>query len=89
VSIESASEVDYQLELARDYDILPYDVWKRLAQEITEIRKMLTALRRAVLRSIEENESKDSPPASAESEGRSKRSQRKRDLMPDDQLLSD
>lgn len=53
MSIKSASEVDYQLELARDYDILPYDVWKRLAQEVTEIRKMLTALRRAVLRSIE------------------------------------
>ena len=96
VSIKSAAEVDYQLELARDYDILPYDVWKRLAQEVTEIRKMLTALRRAVLRSIEENESSDSPPPSAEprkakgagqNEGRgngNQRNRRKRNLMPDD-----
>ena len=53
VSIKSASEVDYQLELARDYGVLRYDVWQQLAREVTEIRKMLTALRRTVLRSME------------------------------------
>ena len=79
VSIKSSAEVDYQLELARDYHILPYDVWKRLAQEVIEIRKMLTALRRAVLRSIEENESEEASPPNQEPRkpGRSQRGQRK------------
>ena len=63
VSIKSTSEVDYQLELARDYRILPYDIWRRLAREVMEIRKMLTALRRAVLRSIEQEEMPDGPPS--------------------------
>ena len=49
ISIKSASEVDYRLELARDHGVLPYRVWKPLAAEVVEIRKMLSALRRAVL----------------------------------------
>ena len=53
VSIKSASEVDYQLELAHDYGVLRFDVWQQLAREVTEIRKMLTTLRRTVLRSME------------------------------------
>ena len=59
VSIKSASEVDYQLELARDYGLLRYDVWQQLAREVTEIRKMLTALRRTVLRTIEQGDLPD------------------------------
>jgi four helix bundle protein len=66
VSIKSTSEVDYQLELARDYRILPYDVWRRLAREAMEIRKMLTALRQAVLRSIEQADMPGPPRPSLE-----------------------
>jgi four helix bundle protein len=53
VSIKSTSEVDYQLQLARDYGILPYDIWRSLAREVVEIRKMLTALRRTVVQTAE------------------------------------
>lgn len=53
ISIKSSSEVDYQLEYARDLGVLAFDVWKPLAKEVVEIRKMLTALRRAVLNSID------------------------------------
>jgi four helix bundle protein len=49
ISIKSTSEVDYQLELARDYRVLSYHDWKALASEAVQIRKMLFALRRAVL----------------------------------------
>ena len=63
MSIKSTSEVDYQLELARDYRILPFDIWRPLAREVMEIRKVLTALRRAVLRSIEEEETPDGLPS--------------------------
>jgi four helix bundle protein len=49
ISIKSTSEVDYQLELARDLGVMSHDVWKPLANEVIEIRKMLSALRRSVL----------------------------------------
>ena len=49
ISIKSTSEVDYQLEFARDLGVMPYDVWKPLAKEVIEIRKMLSALRRSIL----------------------------------------
>jgi four helix bundle protein len=49
ISIKSACEVDYQLELARDVGVLPHTLWKPLAREIVEIRKMLSGLRRALL----------------------------------------
>jgi four helix bundle protein len=49
ISIKSTSEVDYQLELARDLGVIPHDVWKPLADEVIEIRKMLSALRRSVV----------------------------------------
>jgi four helix bundle protein len=49
ISIKSTSEVDYQLEFARDFGVLPHDVWKPLATEVIEIRKMLSALRRSVV----------------------------------------
>ena len=45
ISIKSTSEVDYQLELARDLGVMSHDVWKPLAREVIEIRKMLSALR--------------------------------------------
>ena len=34
---------------ARDLGVLPYARWKQLAQEVVELRKMLSALRRTVL----------------------------------------
>jgi four helix bundle protein len=49
ISIKSASEADYRLELAHDVGVLPYRVWRRLAREVGEIRKMLFALRRTIL----------------------------------------
>jgi four helix bundle protein len=49
ISIKSACEVDYQLELARDVGVLPHTLWKPLAREVVEIRKMLSGLRRALL----------------------------------------
>ena len=49
ISIKSTSEVDYQLELARDLGVMSQDVWKPLAKEVIEIRKMLSALRRSIL----------------------------------------
>jgi len=49
ISIKSTSEVDYQLELARDLGVMSHDVWKPLANEVIEIRKMLSALRRSIL----------------------------------------
>jgi four helix bundle protein len=49
ISIKSTSEVDYQLEFARDLGVIPHDVWKPLAREVIEIRKMLSALRRSVV----------------------------------------
>ena len=49
ISIKSTSEVDYQLELARDLGVMSHDVWNPLAKEVIELRKMLSALRRSVL----------------------------------------
>jgi four helix bundle protein len=49
ISIKSASEVDYQLQLARDLGVLGHDAWKPLAREVVELRKMLSGLRRTVL----------------------------------------
>ena len=59
ISIKSTSEVDYQLELARDLGVIPHDVWKPLAREVVEIRKMLAALRRSVVAAAERD--KQSP----------------------------
>ena len=40
ISIKSTNEVQYQLELARDYRILDPELWEKLTSEIIEIRKM-------------------------------------------------
>ncbi|PYV61813.1 MAG: diversity-generating retroelement protein bAvd family protein [Acidobacteria bacterium] len=40
----SASELDYQLLLARDLDFLTSDVYKELADHLTQLRRMLTSL---------------------------------------------
>lgn len=49
ISIKSTSELEYQLQLATDYGVLPQRVWRSLTIETIEIRRMLCGLRRAVL----------------------------------------
>lgn len=49
IAIKSASEVDYRLRLARDHGVLHETEWGALSREAVEIRKMLYALRKAVL----------------------------------------
>ena len=49
ISIKSTTEVEYQLQLAKDNGVLPPTKWEGLTAEVVEIRKMLCGLRRAVL----------------------------------------
>ncbi len=49
ISIKSASELDYQLVLARDYGVLPDGEWKTLSEQTIDIRRMLCGLRAKVL----------------------------------------
>ena len=49
ISIKSASEVEYRLQLARDYGLISSASWELLSGEVVEIRKMLYGLRRSVL----------------------------------------
>ena len=44
IAAGSASELDYQLLLAKDLDYLPAHEYDNLAGELTQIRKMLTSL---------------------------------------------
>lgn len=48
-SIKSTSELEAQLELAKDYGTLPNREYNALAAEAIEIRRMLCALRARVL----------------------------------------
>jgi four helix bundle protein len=59
VSIKSSMELEGQLEAARDYGILSFAIWQRLARETVEIRKMLWGLRNRVL---EDPDRKKRPP---------------------------
>ena len=49
ISIKSTSELEGQLELARDYGILPPRNWAGLSEEAVQIRRMLCGLRTRVL----------------------------------------
>jgi len=60
ISIKSASEVDYRLELAHDNGVLSDRVYSRLAREVVEIRKMLFVLRRTILAADARSEDRDS-----------------------------
>ena len=51
ISIKSASELEYQLMLARDYGVLGESVWKGLSEGTIDIRRMLCGLRAKVLES--------------------------------------
>lgn len=50
ISCSSASEVEYQLHLARDLHYVTNAVYTELAAEISSIRRMLTRFRQAVIR---------------------------------------
>jgi len=50
ISIRSASELEYQLQLAADSGLLQHSVSRPLSAETVEIRRMLCGLRRKVLR---------------------------------------
>jgi four helix bundle protein len=49
ISIKSASELEYQLQLTTDADLLSHRVCAPLSAETVEIRRMLCGLRRRVL----------------------------------------
>jgi len=49
ISIKSASELEYQLVLARDYGVLAESEWKALSGVTIDVRRMLCGLRRKVL----------------------------------------
>ena len=51
ISIKSASELEYQLVLARDYGVLGESAWKALGEGTIDIRRMLCGLRAKVLES--------------------------------------
>jgi four helix bundle protein len=45
----SASELEYQLLLARDLHFLPVTDYERLVRELTEVEKMLATYRQKVI----------------------------------------
>ena len=49
ISIKSAFELDYRLELAKDYGYITEAEWQVLFDEVVQIRKMLYGFRRGVL----------------------------------------
>lgn len=49
ISIRSTTEVESQLELARDYGILSRPAWDSLSADTADVRKMLWGLRNKVL----------------------------------------
>lgn len=57
VAASSATELEYQLLLARDLTLLRADRCVRLLEETTEIRRMLTALARRMRQSCQRRES--------------------------------
>ena len=56
ISIKSASETEYQLELARDYSVMSQSDWVSLSEATIEIRRMLCGLRKTVLERNKDNE---------------------------------
>ena len=84
ISIKSTSEVDYQLELARDLGVMSHDVWKPLAKEVIELRKMLSALRRTILAASVRDKTLRPANLQASSERRQNATtQRSREKMPE------
>ena len=53
ISIKSSSEVEYELESARDNHLIDVATFDRLVKELIEIRKMLHGLRKRLLEAVE------------------------------------
>ena len=51
MSIKSANETEYRLLTARDLELISLDEWQKHAGETVEIRKMIYAYRKQILRS--------------------------------------
>ena len=49
ISIKSTFELEYQLQLAKDYEVMRGREWQSLTRETVEIRMMVCGLRRTVL----------------------------------------
>jgi four helix bundle protein len=62
ISIKSASEVDYQLQLAHDLGAIDTATWQPLAREVVELRKMLWGLRRTVLATPDSRDPRETNP---------------------------
>lgn len=52
IGIKSTTELEYQLDLARDYEVLSESDWQSLSVQTTDVRRMLWGLRAKVLASI-------------------------------------
>lgn len=52
IAAKSATELEYQLSLARDYGVLRERGWEALTEETIDVRKMLYGLRIKVLASV-------------------------------------
>lgn len=48
IGIKSAMELEYQLQLARDYGVLRHRDWQSLSAETIDVRRMLYGLRTKV-----------------------------------------
>ena len=84
IGIKSTSEVDYQLELARDLGVMSHDVWKPLAKEVIELRKMLSALRRSVLAAAARDKTLRPPKQASRKPRRNLSTKRPSELTPED-----
>ena len=55
ISIKSTGEVEYQLQLARDYGLLRESTWRSLTNDTIQVRRMLVGLRSRVLRDLSQS----------------------------------
>lgn len=53
ISIKSSLELQYQLQLARDYGILPQLEWEKLTSSVIDVRRMLCGFRTKVRQSLQ------------------------------------
>lgn len=58
ISVKSAGEVEYQLQLAHDSGVLHRRNWQSLTADTVEVRRMLLGLRKSVLRPRDTGEPK-------------------------------
>ena len=56
MSFKSSTELEEELELAKDYGVLQEKQWRPLQKELIEIRRMTCGLRARVLRDAEKDE---------------------------------